>query len=532
MKTDITENIINRKKKVLENINTIIKDNENQKALKIIPKFDYIKEASNIILKYIKDNERKIYGGLAINESIKRKDKNLAIYDETQTIPDYDFYSPEPIKDIVLICQLLHEKGYKNIQCREAQHANTYKLKIERYEKELADISYVWAPYYNMIPTYIVNNIHYVRPDYQIIDMYRAFTNPLFGWYKIDKYYERASLLENLYFLDSEISDYKKNFNTLDLLYTKNNTTNLTNISKNKQNKLKNIKYKLKNEEIQQEHKLVLNILNAIEKNFLKNNKNIIIVGDYAYNTLINISNIPNKKERNISVLNYEIITLNITEFNKELMKFFSQLNINKKINRIFIYPFLEFYDKSYLYTYNSIPLIRVYQTDICYPYNTIKKYNIGSYHLIMQFLYAKKFRNTVLSNTNFYYKYKYMIVNLSYAREYYYYNNNKNGIEESPFQELIINCMGTDFIPPYNEYAEKSKKGQLFNYIPKDNYDLEKITSNYTYPNRSGNPEVTSKDININKLLKYYPEFKKETDFKKLISRNIVAYKLARDIK
>ena len=520
MKKDITKEIINRKNLVLENINTIVKNNEKQKALKIIPKFDYIKEASNIILKYIKDNKRKIYGGLAINESIKKIDKSLAIYDEAQTIPDYDFYSPEPIKDIVIICQLLHKKGYKNIQCREAQHANTYKIKVERYEKELADISYVWVPYYNMIPTYTVNNIHYVRPDYQIIDMYRAFTNPLFGWFKIEKYYERASILENLYLLDSKMPEYKQDFNTLNYLYLKDNIKenkkDLLDINNTKKNKLKNIKYKLKNEEIIKEHQTIINILDAIEKNFLKNNKNIIIVGDFAYNTLINVSKIPNNKERNVSVLSYEIITLDIVEFNKEMMKFFSQLDINKKVDRTFIYPFLEFYDKSYLYTYNSIPLIRVYQTDICYPYNIVKKYNLGSYHLIMQFLNAKKFRNVVLKNINFYYKHKYMTENLSYAREYYYYNNNKNGMEESPFQELMIKCMGTDFIAPYSEYAEKSKKGKLFNYIPKDTYDLEELTSNYVYPNRSGNPEIKSKSINVNKLLKYYPEFRKEKHAKK----------------
>ena len=136
-----------------------------------------------------------------------------------------------------------------------------------------------------MIPTYTVNNIHYVRPDYQIIDMYRAFTNPLFGWFKIEKYYERASILENLYLLDSKMPEYKQDFNTLNYLYLKDNIKenkkDLLDINNTKKNKLKNIKYKLKNEEIIKEHQTIINILDAIEKNFLKNNKNIIIVGDF-----------------------------------------------------------------------------------------------------------------------------------------------------------------------------------------------------------------------------------------------------------
>jgi len=495
MKEDIKDEIINRKKTVLQNINTIIKKNEKQKVEKILPKFNYIKEASNIILKYIKDNKRKIYGGLAINEAIKRKDKSMAIYDD-EVIPDYDFYSPEPIKDIILICQLLHEKGYKHIQCKEAFHSNTYKIKIERYEKELADVSYVWIPYYNIIPTFVVNDIHYVRPDYQIIDLYRAFTNPLFGWLKIEKYYERASILENMYLLDSKISEYKKNFDV---------------ITYDKKNK---------------EQNTIIKILENIEKNFLKNNENIIIVGDYAYNKLMNISKVDNHKERNIDAINFEVISTNIDKTNKELMKFFNKNNISENIEKTCIYPFLELYDKSYLYTYNSIPLIRLYYTDICFPYNTIRNYNLGSYHLIMQFLNAKKFRNIVIKNLNLYYKYKYMVENLSYAREYYYYKNNKTGIEETPFQELIVNCLGSKFVSLFQQYAEKVKKGKLFNYTPKDIFDIDKITKNYVYPNRSGNPENIPKNINIKKLMKYYPEFIKEKNIKKINEENMETYK------
>ena len=81
----------NRKKEVLDNINDIIKKNENLKKNKMLPKHDKIKSASKIVFDFIKKNNRIIYGGLAINEAIKIKNKELVIYEDDDDIPDYDF---------------------------------------------------------------------------------------------------------------------------------------------------------------------------------------------------------------------------------------------------------------------------------------------------------------------------------------------------------------------------------------------------------------------------------------------------------
>ena len=197
-----------RKNKVLEYIPEILKKQELVKREKLLPKHSRVLEASKVIEKFIKSNQRKVYGGMAINEFIKLKNPSLKIYEDENNIPDWDFYSPEPIKDALEIILELDKLGYKNINIKEAQHQNTYKIKIENYDGELADISYIWQNYYYKIPTTEINKIQYVNPSYQIMDLYRSFVNPISGWYKIEKYYYRAALLENLYLKVSKLPDF------------------------------------------------------------------------------------------------------------------------------------------------------------------------------------------------------------------------------------------------------------------------------------------------------------------------------------
>ena len=66
-------------------------------------------------------------------------------------------------------------------------------------------------------------------------------------------------------------------------------------------------------------------------------------------------------------------------------------------------------------------PLVKVYETDICYPYFANNKLNIGSYHLVMLYLMANRFRTKVTKNEYQSKVLNYMIQNLNYAREYWF---------------------------------------------------------------------------------------------------------------
>ena len=69
-----------------------------------------------MVEKFIKEKSRKVYGGMAINETIKLRDPKKQIYeDENNDILDWDFYSPEPVKDALELMLELDKLGYKDI---------------------------------------------------------------------------------------------------------------------------------------------------------------------------------------------------------------------------------------------------------------------------------------------------------------------------------------------------------------------------------------------------------------------------------
>src|SRR5438270_214111 len=97
-----------------DKIEDIIKKIENKKLEIFEPTKKELVQINNIILEFIKNKKRKIYGGTAQNMLIIAKNPSDAIYDENQ-IADIDFYSPEPINDLIELCNALYKKNFKYI---------------------------------------------------------------------------------------------------------------------------------------------------------------------------------------------------------------------------------------------------------------------------------------------------------------------------------------------------------------------------------------------------------------------------------
>jgi len=161
----------------------------------LIPSFDNIKNVQKVIYDFIIHKKRKIYGGIAINALIKLKEPNDQIYNEND-IPDIDFYSPEPINDIIELCNILH-KNYDYIHAREALHSETYVIRY--YYHEMCNVSYVPLNIYNKIPFITINNIIYTHSNFLAIDCLRMFADPMNSYWRIDKTFERFQKLNTYY---------------------------------------------------------------------------------------------------------------------------------------------------------------------------------------------------------------------------------------------------------------------------------------------------------------------------------------------
>jgi len=177
--TDKDINILN------ENIDDITESIENTRAEILIPTRKQQMAAIQVVLDYVKEKKRIVYGGTAQNKLIVKKNKKDAFYKEN-AIPDVDFYSFEPIIDVKHICNRLHDAGFKNVSGQAALHKQTYKIFAEFVDT--CDISYVPTYIYHKIPYEEINGIRYTSMSFVRIDMYRMLTDPFFSshrWAKI-----------------------------------------------------------------------------------------------------------------------------------------------------------------------------------------------------------------------------------------------------------------------------------------------------------------------------------------------------------
>ena len=131
------------------------------------------KRALNIVRDFIMKKNLVLYGGMAIDFSLKAAG-HRGIYGEG-LLPDYDFFSADNITDCHLLAQLLFDQNFKNVQSITAIHPFTRKIRITEVDY-VADISFFPKPYYDFLPTISFRGFRIVHIDYQRIDLHRSLS--------------------------------------------------------------------------------------------------------------------------------------------------------------------------------------------------------------------------------------------------------------------------------------------------------------------------------------------------------------------
>lgn len=137
--------------------------------------FDQISEALTIVQKFIIKKKRILYGGMCIDMNLK-KAGHKGIYGP-ETVPDYDFYSPDPYTDAKELCDILYTAKFEGVKNHNAMHVSTRRVLIFN-TVVVADISYMPEPIYKTIPVQIYNGLNIVHPNFQRMDMHRAMSRP------------------------------------------------------------------------------------------------------------------------------------------------------------------------------------------------------------------------------------------------------------------------------------------------------------------------------------------------------------------
>lgn len=436
----------------------------NKQKLDIIePRISEVNSVYSLIKDFIISKKRKIYGGYALNLLIMQKNKSLAFYDESDT-PDIDFYSPEPLKDLKELCDIIHNAGFSPVVGQEAQHKETYAIFVNY--KEYCNISYMPYNIYNKLKfiEYTYNDsktktMVLTHPWFMMIDYFRMFTDPMISFWRLEKTYERYILLQKTYPLPLIKSPL--------------------------------VIPEYKNKEVVKYMTLLFNEIS--------NYNTLIFTGFYVYNYYLEQSGYSNYNPINCPY--YEAYSTNYIDDGLKIIQFIKSLN-NDKLSYVEYYPFFQFYGFNVVIFYEDTPILYLYSNNKrCIPYKRVtisndgkkgsdnNEINIGSFdfNILHALIILVKVRIDNIDNWNdLLYKY---INNIVLFRDTYLKKHSKTIYDDTIFQSFVIECTG-EIIPPDRErrlrIEVKKKLGKP--YIYKYDPAVSKNSGTFIFLNSSGN--------------------------------------------
>jgi hypothetical protein len=440
----------------------IIEEVEKKRQLILEPTLDESKKVQAFIKNFIKNKNRVVYGGYAMNQLLKKKDPKDAIYSgpDGDYLADIEFYSYDPIGDLVNLTNLLSAK-FPRVSGREAQHKETYSVFVNF--SQYCDISYVPKIVYNNLPVVKIDGISYIAPHFMMIDRLRMLNDPINSYYRLEKDFPRTYKLQK---------DYP-------FQIVKNTP-----------------KRKAPNNEITGMLKIVFDSL--------KNSETVVVVGYYAYYTLMGLKH----KDIMEKIPFLDIISTSFRNDGYKILKLLkSSYKDPEKITIAEYYPFFQFYGHHVTILIDNHPIINIYhRNNMCIPYQKIKinsdTVQLGTFiYLIMTFL-VLQFRMRIESNKEMGYEYEALLSSLLQYRNQYLIKNKKTVFDESLFKEFIINCVGKT-IPPDRLYRlqierkkeSKTKGAYNLTYDPiraKGKFD----PTQYKFANTSGNIITNPKNL------------------------------------
>lgn len=429
-------------------------------------------ETLAIVINFCKKNNRKIYGGYALNNMLKSKKKE-EIYDESD-FPDVEFFSPTPIKDLYEICNELHEKGYKYIKGQEAQHPETYTIFVNF--KNTCDITYAPSNVYNHMRTYECDGFVYQHPHLMIIDYFRMINDPLTSYWRLDRAFKRLDILQKTF-----------PFHIMD----------------------EHIKSPKLSEKMRE-------MLTSIKTLHIPDSKTLIICGYEAYNYYVGVSN-AKISNMMVNVPFLEFISTNYVEDVLNLFTFIKSTLLDdekSKLRHDEYFPFFQFVGFKSIITFENKPIVIIYDhNNMCIPFSKIRmKYNTSkkeiehriatfTYTLMMIMITAMRMR--IEKNSVERKNCEIIVSNLLQVREEYFKRTKMSPLDDTPFREYQICCVGTTMTQSrkhkLKNLAKKEKgKSFMFSYDPATAKEKEP-SGKFFFANTSGNLITNDKNKRIN---------------------------------
>ena len=423
-----------------------------------------VKKIINIVEEFLKKNKLICYGGTAINNILPKEDQ---FYNDNE-FPDYDFFSPTPLKHVKELCDIYYKNGFVEVEGKSGVHSGTFKVFVNYIP--VADITYLNTDIYNALKKKSIrkNKIYYSSPNFLRMSMYLELSRPDGDISRWEKVLKRLSLLN-------------KNF-PLSKAICKNNSFE------------KLIKYGIKSNNKTHIKKDIYKLL----LNFFITNK-CVLFGMYASNLYYNTYKKKTKLIKRIP--DFDVLYEDPDELSLILKKKLKQsgyYNIEIIKHKAIDDVIPEYID----FKLNNKTLVFIFEPMACHSYNVInvkdKKIRIASLETIFSFYLAFLF----LKNS----KYK---INRLLCTSYYLYRimrrrkPNLTGIfKRFNYQcigkQLTIEKMRAEKTEKYNELKKQrgSKEFEwwFLRYIPDIKKEKRQMLSKYNSMKAKGKKQTKKK--------------------------------------
>ena len=172
-----------------------VDDNENANKTKIANS-DGVKKMISIVEDFLQKTKCICYGGTAINNILPEE---AQFYDRTLDIPDYDFFSQDPVNHAKELANIFNENGYSDVEAKAGVHYGTYKVFVNFIP--MADITLLHPELYSSIQkeAIIINGIYYTPANFLRMSMFLELSRPEGDVSRWEKVLKRLTLLNRYY---------------------------------------------------------------------------------------------------------------------------------------------------------------------------------------------------------------------------------------------------------------------------------------------------------------------------------------------
>lgn len=185
---------------LLKDIPDMMLESQSLRDLCVAPTFQQRIRIATCVWSHIKKMRRKVYGGHALSAALSliSSDAPYEVYKDpsswtTATFPDIDFYSPNPIQDIIDICDVLRSQGMNYVQGKEAANNGSFAISVEFVK--VCNVTFVPANVYNHIPNTLFGDLHMVDPGFAMIDHLKIICDPFTSYWKLERMLPRMLLI-------------------------------------------------------------------------------------------------------------------------------------------------------------------------------------------------------------------------------------------------------------------------------------------------------------------------------------------------